>query len=165
MKNSALSLGICKNNLIYLFIFILGCIRSLLLCLLFFSSGEQGQFSSCGAWASHCGDFRCGASLQGVRPSVVATHGLSSSVAHRLSLSMECGIFPNQVLNPRLLHWQVDSLSLSHQGSPAWNQEYNFKLWNQYLSYSGGCGRNQRKKGQVQHGYLLHFILHLYKAP
>ena len=57
MKNGALSLGICKNNLIYLFIFILGRIRSLLLCLLFFSSVEQGQFSSCGAWASHCGDF------------------------------------------------------------------------------------------------------------
>ena len=26
-------------------------------------------------------------------------------------------IFPNQGLNPHLLHWQVDSLSLSHQGS------------------------------------------------
>ena len=29
------------------------------------------------------------------------------------------GIFPtSQGLNPRLLHWQVDSLPLSHQGSP-----------------------------------------------
>ena len=28
------------------------------------------------------------------------------------------GIFPTQGLNPCLLHWQVDSLPLSHQGSP-----------------------------------------------
>ena len=28
------------------------------------------------------------------------------------------GIFPTQGLNPHLLHWQVDSLPLSHQGSP-----------------------------------------------
>jgi len=27
-------------------------------------------------------------------------------------------IFPTQELNPRLLHWQADSLSLSHLGSP-----------------------------------------------
>ena len=28
------------------------------------------------------------------------------------------GIFPTQGLNLRLLHWQADSLLLSHQGSP-----------------------------------------------
>ena len=28
------------------------------------------------------------------------------------------GIFPTQRSNPRLLHWQADSLPLSHQGSP-----------------------------------------------
>ena len=28
------------------------------------------------------------------------------------------GIFPTQWLNPSLLHWQVDSLPLSHRGSP-----------------------------------------------
>ena len=27
------------------------------------------------------------------------------------------GIFPTQGLNPRFLHWEVDSLPLSHQGS------------------------------------------------
>ena len=27
------------------------------------------------------------------------------------------GIFPNQGLNPHFLHWQVDSLPLSHQGN------------------------------------------------
>ena len=29
------------------------------------------------------------------------------------------GILPTQVSNPCLLHWQVDSLMVSHQGSPA----------------------------------------------
>ena len=37
--------------------------------------------------------------------------GLSSSSAH--------GIFPDQGSNPCLLHWQADSLPLSHQGSPS----------------------------------------------
>ena len=37
---------------------------------------------------------------------------------HGLSCSMACGIFLDQGQNPRLLHWQADSLPLSHQGSP-----------------------------------------------
>ena len=54
------------------------------------------------------------------------------TVAHQALLSMEfskqeywsgChfllqGIFPTQGSNPRLLHWQVDSLPLHHLGSP-----------------------------------------------
>ena len=39
-------------------------------------------------------------------------------VSRRLSYSTACGIFLDQGLNPCLLHWQVDSLPLSHQGSP-----------------------------------------------
>ena len=35
-----------------------------------------------------------------------------------LSCSEACGIFPDQGLNLCLLHWQVDSLPLSHLGSP-----------------------------------------------
>ena len=31
---------------------------------------------------------------------------------------LQQGIFPTQGLNPGLLHWQVDSLPLSHQRSP-----------------------------------------------
>ena len=31
---------------------------------------------------------------------------------------LQQGIFPTQGLNPGLLHWQVDSLPLSHLGSP-----------------------------------------------
>ena len=45
--------------------------------------------------------------------SVVVVHGLQSAgsvvVAHGLSCSVACGIFPDQGLNPCLLHWHVDS--------------------------------------------------------
>ena len=39
-------------------------------------------------------------------------------VAHGPSCSAACGIFPDQGLNPCALHWQADSQSLRHQGSP-----------------------------------------------
>ena len=40
-------------------------------------------------------------------------------VAHRLSCSVACGIFPDQGSNPCLLHWQADSQPLCHQESPS----------------------------------------------
>ena len=39
-------------------------------------------------------------------------------VAHGCSCSEACGIFPDRGLSPCPLHWQVDSYSLYHQGSP-----------------------------------------------
>ena len=39
-------------------------------------------------------------------------------MAHRLSSSAACGIFPDQGSNPCPLHWQADSQPLRHQGSP-----------------------------------------------
>ena len=39
-----------------------------------------------------------------------------NSVAHGPSSFVACGIFADQGSNPSLLHWQVDSLALSHQG-------------------------------------------------
>ena len=42
--------------------------------------------------------------------SVVVAHGLSWSVAH--------GIFSDQGLDSRLMHWQVDSSPQTHQGGP-----------------------------------------------
>jgi len=39
-------------------------------------------------------------------------------VAHRLGCSKASGIFPDQGLNLCLLHWQADSLPLSHWGKP-----------------------------------------------
>ena len=87
-----------------------------------------------GVQASHCGGFSCfGAGLQATRArfgaglqatqalavvvprlqstdSVIVVHGLSCSTAH--------GILPDQGSNLCLLHWQADSVPLSHQGSP-----------------------------------------------
>ena len=40
-------------------------------------------------------------------------HG-SIAVVHRLDCSTACGIFPDQGLNLCLLHWQENSLLLSH---------------------------------------------------
>ena len=71
----------------------------------------------------------CRAQALGAWASVVAAHGLSSwgsqalehrivVVAHKLSCSPAYGIFPTQGSNPRLLHWQADSVPLCHQGSP-----------------------------------------------
>ena len=63
----------------------------------------------------------CG--LQAAWASVVVASGLygtgSVAVAHSLSCAMACGVFPDQGLTPCLLHWQADSLPLSHQGSPS----------------------------------------------
>ena len=42
----------------------------------------------------------------------------SGVVAHRLSCSAACGIFLDEGSNLYLLHWQADSLPLSHQESP-----------------------------------------------
>ena len=80
-------------------------------------------FSRCSAEVSRCSGFSCcetqapgcwGLSSFGSQAastgSVVVVPELSCSEAH--------GIFPDQRLNPYLLHWQVDSLPLSHQGSP-----------------------------------------------
>ena len=39
-------------------------------------------------------------------------------MAHGLSCSSACGIFPDQGSNPCPPHWQADSYPLRHQGSP-----------------------------------------------
>ena len=41
-----------------------------------------------------------------------------NSSSHGLSCSSACGMFPDHESNPYLLHWEVHSLPLSHQGSP-----------------------------------------------
>ena len=69
-----------------------------------------GATLGCGIQASHCGDFSC-CRARALSPwaSVVVAPGLSCST--------ECGIFPDQGLNPCPLHWQADSYSLYHRGS------------------------------------------------
>ena len=90
----------------------------------FSSYEEQGLFSSCRAQvlvasASLVAEH----GLQGTRALAVAVPGLQSTgsivVAHGLTCSTPGGIFPEQGSNSCLLHWQVESLPLSHQGSPA----------------------------------------------
>ena len=61
------------------------------LLLLRSTGSRRAGFSSCGAWAQQL--WSAG--------SVV--------VAHRLSCSTACGIFPGQGSNPCPLHWQADS--------------------------------------------------------
>ena len=69
--------------------------------------------------ASHCsGVSCCGAAALECKASAVVVHGLHCS--------MVCGIFPGQGLKPCVLHWQVDSLPLSHHGSPL--RFHNFKM-------------------------------------
>ena len=103
-----------------------GYARSLFLCSFSSSFGKQGQLCSWGMGTSHCCAFsvvELGA--QGTCISVVLASGLSSCspglqntgsivVVHKLSYSKACGIFADQRSNPCLLHWQADSLPLSH---------------------------------------------------
>ena len=64
---------------------------------------------------------RC-AGLSLLRPLLLRSTGSrragSVIVAHGLSRSGACGIFPDQGSNPCPLHWQADSQPLRHQGSP-----------------------------------------------
>ena len=69
--------------------------------------------------ASHCGGFPCrGAQFLGCAILMTLRSTDSVSVAHGLSCSTACAIFLDQGSNLCLLHWQMDSLLLSHQGSP-----------------------------------------------
>ena len=94
-------------------LFIFGRAGSLLLHGLLYScvfSLEQGPLSSFRARTS------CGVVASLVEPD-------SRAEAQQLwrggrSWSAACGISPDQGWNPCLLHWQVDSFPLSHQGSP-----------------------------------------------
>ena len=84
---------------------------------------EWGPLSSCGSRAFHCDGFCC------CRAWGLGREGFSRCVSwaqeHRFSScgawawwSTTFGIFLDQELNPHLLCWQADSLSLSHQGRP-----------------------------------------------
>ena len=77
--------------------------------------------------ASHRGGFIVEHRLQGAQASMPAACGFSTCGSQAvkcwvsscaLSCSAACGIFLDQGSNLCLLHWQVDSLPLSHQGSP-----------------------------------------------
>ena len=98
-------------NFIYLFIY-------LWLCWVFVSvRGLSLVVASGGHSSSRC----AGLSLS--RPLLLRSTGSrragSVIVAHGLSYSAACGIFPDQGSNPCPLHRQADSQPLRHQGSPS----------------------------------------------
>ena len=90
-----------------------------------------GLFSSCREWgllSGFGGELLTAAPSpvkehrpRSARPSTAVAPGLQSTdsvvVAHGLSCSAACEIFPGQGSNSGLLHWQADSLPLSLQGS------------------------------------------------
>ena len=96
---------------LFIFIFIFVCVGSSFLCEGFLQLRQAGATLHRGVRASSLswplllritGSRRTG--------SVVVAHGLSCSAA--------CGIFPDQGSNPCPLHQQADSQPLRHQGSP-----------------------------------------------
>ena len=77
--------------------------------------------SSCGAWASHSSGFFCCGARALVCPgfSSCGTWSPASMVlVQPLRCPTACGIFPDQGSNLCLLHREVGSYPLSHQGSP-----------------------------------------------
>ena len=129
--------SLCKMYF-YLFIYLIfGCVVSSLLHAGFLQLQQAGATLHCGVWASYCGGFSCGAQALGARASVVVARGLqqlwhtglvvvahgrqsagSVVVAHGLSCSAACGIFPDQHLNSCPLYWQADSEPLCHREAP-----------------------------------------------
>ena len=87
----------------------------------FSSFGEWGLLAGCGAQATAGSSLAAEHRLPGPPALVTVARALSTGlgvVAHGLSCSEACGVFPNQGMNSCFLHWQADSLPLSHQGSP-----------------------------------------------
>ena len=82
-------------------------------CMRAFSNcGKWGLLSSCGAGLPKCRGFSCCGTWALEHKLIVVANGLSCSGA--------CGTFLDQGLNPCLLHWQANSIPLSHQGSLIW---------------------------------------------
>ena len=112
------------NNSLPCFFFFFGCAVS---------SSLHGLFSRCGKWVLQLqcmgfslqwllllwstGSRACELSSCGIQ---ALEHRLSTAqpVKHGLSCSEARGIVLDQGLNLGLLHWQMDSLPLSHQGCP-----------------------------------------------
>ena len=114
-------LCVCESGFYILFIFIFGCAWVLVAApglSLMMVSGEY-SLVAVHRLLTALASLIAKHGLKGMWASGVAAPGLpstgSTGVAYRLSCSMACGIFPDPGLNPHLLHWQADSLPLSHQ--------------------------------------------------
>ena len=99
-------------HLFIYFIFIFGCGGSSFLCVGFLQLRRVGATLCCGGRASHWWLLLWSTGSRHVG-SVVVACGLQSAgsvfVAHGLSCSAACGIFPDQGSNLCPLHWQADS--------------------------------------------------------
>ena len=107
---------------------IYGCAGASLMHRLFSSRRQWRLLSSCGVQVSYCLGFSCcgawalgftGFSSHGMFAQALQLWGSRAQaqivVVQGLGWSMACGIFLGQELNPHL-HWQVNSVPLSHQG-------------------------------------------------
>ena len=129
------------------------------------SCGEQGRYSVCSSWASHCSGFYVEAlGLSGMWASVVVARGLHScgsrALEYRLSscsagaqlVSTACGIFPDLGSIPCPMHWQADSLPLNHQGIPGlliYHILYNERIWKATKKLLGFL-KSERQKKMIQ---------------
>ena len=115
---------------IYFYSLICGCAGSSLLCLVAVS--RRYSLVTVRGLLIAVGSLVVEHRLQATWASVAAARGLGSCgsgtlehrlvvVAHGPSCSVARGILPDQGQNPCLLHWQANSLALSHQGSPVHN--------------------------------------------
>ena len=122
MFPSALLLTFCLFVLSFKFYLFWASLSLSLLCKAFLQLQRAGA-----ALVVICGLLTVVASLVtehrlwSTQASVVAVLGLQSIspvvLVHGLSCSVACGIFPDQALNPCLLHQQEAPLPLSHPGS------------------------------------------------
>ena len=116
-----LKMSLCSKHifwiLVFFFFLIIYLFIYLWLCWVFVSARGPSLVAASGGHSSS----RC-AGLSLSRPlllrSTDSRRAGSVIVAHGLSCSAACGIFPDQGSNPCPLHRQADSQSLRHQGSP-----------------------------------------------
>ena len=125
---------VCSLHLCLYFYFANKIIYITLKIILFIYLGLAGS-SLLSRLPSSCGGFSC------CEPQAPGHMGFSSCTSsrppeHRLNscgsrrgCSVACGISPDQRSNPCLLHWQADSLPLSHQGSPYLYHFYRFHIY------------------------------------
>ena len=117
MKETVGSSFFVENDLKF-HLLIFACAESSLLPVLLSSCGERGLHSG-GAGASRCSAFSCGTlALRCAGFSSCSSQALEHRLSSCGNCSAACGIFLDQGLNLCLLHWQADSLPLSHREAP-----------------------------------------------
>ena len=74
-------------------------------------------------------------------------------LAHRLSCSVACGVFPDRGSNPCLLHQRAESLPQSYQGSP--DKAY----WHVTHLNGGHSHKEEPAKRRIVHRKTLHELV------